>query len=146
QVETCKHVLAECSTEPSLVVKTGRGEHYYFFTDGVPVDEFTHWQQRLIARFGSDPAVTDLPRLMRLPGTLHLKDPDQPRLVELVASSGHRWTTAELAATLRLDVPAAAPASQDQHAVGHALPPTELPAWTDGSDRPSFDDPVHRAW
>ena len=39
----------------------------------VKLDEFTDLQQALIARFNGDPKVSDLPRVLRLPGFYHRK-------------------------------------------------------------------------
>jgi hypothetical protein len=89
QVECCERVLAASGISASAVVRTGRGAHYYFFGD-VPLDKFSDYQQKLIDRLGTDPSIKDLPRVMRLPGTLHLKDPSQPRLVTLEPCVGPR--------------------------------------------------------
>src|SRR5258708_34741089 len=89
---------------PSMVVKTGRGAHYYFLTE-VHRDKFREWQEKLIGRLGTDPAIKDLARVMRLAGTLHLKDQTQARLVQLESVSGRRWTPSELAMSLELSAP-----------------------------------------
>ena len=83
QAERCVSVLTACGVYPSMAVNSGRGYHFYFCTD-VPRDQFSMLQKQLIAKLGTDPAVKDLPRVMRLPGTLHLKDPANPRLVKLI--------------------------------------------------------------
>jgi hypothetical protein len=59
--------------------------------DDLDLDGYYAIQRALINRLGTDPAVKDLPRLMRLSGTRHLKDPQVPRLVKLV-EIGPRWT------------------------------------------------------
>jgi hypothetical protein len=82
QVVRCVKTFDPCGATPSMAVKSGRGVHFYFCTD-VPLDQFSEWQKSLINKVGTDPAVKDLPRVMRLPGTLHLKDPTKPRLVKL---------------------------------------------------------------
>jgi Protein of unknown function (DUF3631)/Primase C terminal 2 (PriCT-2)/RepB DNA-primase from phage plasmid len=70
-------------TKAHVVVETSpRHEHIYWLVDGVKLDEFTGKQKALIARYGSDPSVHDLPRVMRLPGFLHRKG--EPRLVRIV--------------------------------------------------------------
>jgi hypothetical protein len=89
QVEHCESVLAASGIAASAVVRTGRGAHYYFFGN-VSRDVFSDYQQRLIHRLGTDPSIKDLPRVMRLPCTLHLKDPSQPRLVTLEPCAGPR--------------------------------------------------------
>jgi hypothetical protein len=88
QVENCEAALTAAGVVPSVIVRTGRGAHYYFFVDDVPCHEFSQYQQLLIHRLGTDPSIKDLPRVMRLPGTLHLKDPNNPRLVRLEQING----------------------------------------------------------
>ncbi|WMT75428.1 AAA family ATPase [Bradyrhizobium sp. Ash2021] len=103
QVERCGQIFAACDITPSMVVKTGRGAHYYFLTE-VPRDQFREWQEMLLDKLGTDRAIKDLPRVMRLPGTLHLKNPIEPRLVQLekLGTSAHRWKLSELASKLEL--------------------------------------------
>ena len=83
QVERCVETFTACGVTPSMAVKSGRGLHFYFFADDIPLDQFTTLQKSLIQKVRTDPAIHDLPRVMRLPGTLHLKDPTKPRLVTL---------------------------------------------------------------
>ena len=63
-------------TLPSMTVNSGRGTHFYFLCE-VPLAQFSALQNSLIDKLGTDAAVKDLPRVMRIPGTLHLKDPIQ---------------------------------------------------------------------
>ena len=72
QAERCLSLLNACGASPSMAVNSGRGYHFYFCTD-VPRDQFPLLQEQLSAKLGTDAAVKDLPRVMRLPGTLHLK-------------------------------------------------------------------------
>jgi hypothetical protein len=57
--------------------------HAYWPVTDMPVEGFKEGQRRAAAFYGSDPAVCDLPRVMRVPGTYHLKDPAHPVLVKL---------------------------------------------------------------
>ncbi len=104
QAARCLSQLKACGVYPSMAVNSGRGHHFYFCTD-VPRDQFSMLQMQLIAKFGSDPAVKDLPRVMRLPGTLHLKDPTKPMLVTLLNPpnvSVQRWQLPDLESKLGL--------------------------------------------
>ena len=83
QAARCQSQFKAHGTHPSMIVDSGRGYHFYFFTE-VSLDQFSVLQQQLIAKLGTDPAVKDLPRVMRLPGTLHLKDCANPKLVRLL--------------------------------------------------------------
>ena len=109
QVASCATALKSCDAYPSMVVNSGRGAHVYFCTD-VALDQFSPLQKLLSVKLGTDGAVKDLPRVMRLPGTLHLKDPANPRLVKLVVPGDEpvqRWQLPELISKLGLSVGAA---------------------------------------
>src|SRR5262249_16869424 len=98
QAKRCFSALVACAAIPSMAVNSGRGWHFYFCTD-VPRDQFTGLQELLIEKLGTDNAVKDLPRVMRVPGTLHLKNPANPRLVKLLNTPGapiSRWELADL--------------------------------------------------
>jgi hypothetical protein len=70
---------------PSLAVRTPHGGHAYWLLEpGEDRARFRSIQQQLAAYYGSDPAVCDLPRVMRLPGTLHCKDTPAPVQLVLV--------------------------------------------------------------
>lgn len=70
---------------PHLVVETSRGKrHFYWRVDGLPINLHPAMQQQLIELFESDKAVHDKPRIMRLPGFLHQKNPDAPYLAHVV--------------------------------------------------------------
>ena len=59
---------------PSSTVESSPGRyHAYWIVADFPLAEFTPVQKVLAARFGADPVVCDLPRVMRLPGFKHQK-------------------------------------------------------------------------
>jgi hypothetical protein len=66
-------VLA-CALKPHVIVESSPGRyHGYWLVDDLPLDQFAPVQKAIAARFGGDPAVHDLPRVMRLPGFWHQK-------------------------------------------------------------------------
>lgn len=67
---------------PHIVVESSPDKwHAYWHVDGCPLDAFKSRQQMLAARFGGDPSVCDLPRVLRVPGFWHQKGaPFQTRL------------------------------------------------------------------
>jgi putative DNA primase/helicase len=72
---------------PVLEVESSPGKrHAYWTLDGLPLDGFEPQQRGIAAALGSDPAVIDLPRVMRLPGFRHQKDPSRPAWVRIVAT------------------------------------------------------------
>ena len=65
---------------PTMVVSSGNGAHaYWFFHEALPatpenVERIEQTLRRLCAHLGGDPAVCEVSRLMRLPGTHNTKD------------------------------------------------------------------------
>ena len=71
--------------QPSIVVFTGHGYHAYWllrepfeFTGQDQIDKFESHLRGLTMQLGGDAACCDVARLMRLPGTLNIKDPEHP--------------------------------------------------------------------
>ncbi|OJH38264.1 hypothetical protein BON30_24295 [Cystobacter ferrugineus] len=82
---------------PTLTVRTRKGWHHYWsLAPGEELPAFKSAQAALAAHFGTDPAVKDLPRVMRVPGFLHMKDPVDPVLVQLVRAGSERYSIAEV--------------------------------------------------
>lgn len=66
-------ILAACPP-PHIVVESSPGRyHAYWLVADCPLDRFPALQSAIAAKFGSDPVVKDLPRVMRLPGFIHQK-------------------------------------------------------------------------
>jgi putative DNA primase/helicase len=74
-------------TEPKrhVVVSSSPGKwHVYWRANGVELSAFSAVQEKIARLYNSDPAVKDLPRVMRLPGFLHRKgEPCMVRIVEV---------------------------------------------------------------
>lgn len=73
--------------KPSAIVETRNGVHAYWYAKSqVPVDhaEYQRVQKGLIKHFDADKSVKDIARVLRVPGTLHLKDPENPFTVRIV--------------------------------------------------------------
>lgn len=70
--------------EPHIICETSPGRwHAYWLVKDCPLDRFRAIQQDLIATFGGDKCIHDLPRVMRLPGFYHLKaEPVMVRMME----------------------------------------------------------------
>lgn len=89
--ESLKRVLEHCvarSTLPACVVESSPGKfHVYWAVRDCPPAGFGALQKALAATFGGDPAVSDLPRVMRLPGSLHrTAEPFQVRVLYSAAA------------------------------------------------------------
>jgi replicative DNA helicase len=74
-----------CPLTPHVIVESSPGKwHVYWMVSGCELADFEGYQKALAARFGGDPKVCDLPRVMRVPGFLHWKaEPFRTRIVEL---------------------------------------------------------------
>lgn len=85
---------------PSIVIESSPEKyHAYWLTiddpvDGVPLDGFRQLQECIAVKFGSDPKVKDLPRVMRIPGFNHRKG--EPFLSRIIHHTGVRYTYADL--------------------------------------------------
>lgn len=59
---------------PDIIVESSPGRwHAYWLTNDCPLEDFKYRQTQIAAKFKGDPTVTDLPRVMRLPGFWHQK-------------------------------------------------------------------------
>lgn len=78
--------LDESPLKPHIIVESSPSKfHAYWIIKGAPLDTFSSIQKQLAAKFDSDPSVNDLPRVMRVPGFNHVKDPDNPFETEILA-------------------------------------------------------------
>lgn len=82
--------------EPTAIVESSPGKfHVYWVADGVTLEEFTVVQRHLAALYNADPSVSDLPRIMRLPGYWHSKK--APGFVSrIVQTKELRYTRSDL--------------------------------------------------
>ena len=104
QLRRCLDVAHATGARPTMVVQTSPDRaHLYWRCDDIPLDEFSTLQAALIAKLETDPAVKDLPRVMRLPGTLHLKDPNcTHRVILRKPSQARHWKVRNLTMALGL--------------------------------------------
>lgn len=72
-------------TKPHIVIESSPGKyHAYWKVNNFPVTEFSRYQKALAARFNGDPVVSNLSRVMRLPGFYHRKDPNNPFMTSVM--------------------------------------------------------------
>lgn len=71
--------------QPSMIVESSPGlRHVYFLVEDMPIEDAGRWLKHLIALFGSDPACSDISRVLRVPGFFHRKGaPFMTRLLPL---------------------------------------------------------------
>ncbi|GHF54461.1 DUF5906 domain-containing protein [Seohaeicola zhoushanensis] len=89
---------------PSFAVQSSPGKYhvYWLIEPHNDRDRFTLVQRKLVTRFNSDPSIIDIARILRLPGTLHMKNPASPTLVSCfqLAGFGTRASTGVLEVAL----------------------------------------------
>ncbi|MFC4100112.1 DNA-primase RepB domain-containing protein [Paenibacillus xanthanilyticus] len=87
----------------AMIVETKNGYHAYWPIRGGAIAKFVPIQNALTKKFGSDPHITNLSRVMRVPGFYHMKNPDQPFLVRVVSWGRKKpFTQEELVKSLGL--------------------------------------------
>jgi hypothetical protein len=78
--------LIRSPAPPSAIVETKNGLHVYWYASDptVNIEQYNQVQRGLIDRFGADKSAKDISRVLRVPGTMHLKNPREPHLVRVV--------------------------------------------------------------
>ncbi len=99
-----RELPTEWMLHPSLIVQRGpRHWHaYWLLVPGEDLARFTHAQKQLATYWGTDLGVSDLPRVMRIPGFVHHKG--EPTAVRLVHESGERHTIDQVLAAYPAEV------------------------------------------
>lgn len=69
---------------PTKVIDTGNGIHAYWRVTDLDAMSFLRLSRRLMRQFATDPAVTQLKQLMRLPETANTKSKDDWKLCEIL--------------------------------------------------------------
>jgi hypothetical protein len=79
---------------PSFAVQSSPGKFHVYWTTTrhIDKDRFTLIQRKLRQLFDGDKSIIDASRVLRLPGMLHLKNPQQPHLVTCWSLQGHGQT------------------------------------------------------
>jgi hypothetical protein len=86
---------------PTMTVETSPGRrHYIYVCSDLDWQDWHGVQRLLIAKYGSDPGAGMRTQVLRLPGTLHLKNPNRPHLVRFVEemTTERTYTAAEITA------------------------------------------------
>lgn len=94
---------ARDALRPHIVVESSPGKfHLYWKVSDCPLGQFGPLQKAIARRFGGDSSVSDLPRVMRLPGFFHQKgEPVMTRLVK--AEDFPSYSVSEVIQGLGLD-------------------------------------------
>lgn len=125
--------ISAAACPPDAIVQSKNGQHWYWRANDPPhIWEPT--EQALVTAFGADGNAKDLARVLRMPGSLHLKDPSNPFLVTLERCEvrAPSLRTPELTRAFSLDLIAAArmcAGNYDAPADGDAIAPEHLAAF-----------------
>lgn len=94
------------AVKPHITVESSPGRfHAYWLVKDCPLEQFTQLQAALAAEFNGDPAVKDLPRVMRLPGFFHQKG--EPFMTSIKdVNEGPPYAVADLIKECGLDLAA----------------------------------------
>lgn len=79
--------LITATLKPSAIVETKNGVHAYWYAEErtpVNYEQYRRVQLGLIKAFNGDTSAKDIARVLRVPGTMHLKDPSDPFQVRVV--------------------------------------------------------------
>ena len=120
--------VATVPLRPHAIIESShRRWHWYWFIDGAPLATFGAVQSAIAERFGSDPSMKDLPRVLRLPGFLHQKHESfLTRIVEL--RDAPRYTHTDFVQVFGIDVSAPAQRNRgNRPAVARDATVTALP-------------------
>ena len=79
--------------QPSIVVNSGHGYHCYWLLNKTAGAEIQPVLKELAARTGADSHATDLARIMRLPGTMNVKDDPVKCKVEKLTNKTYKLKT-----------------------------------------------------
>lgn len=109
--------VRQAPLDPHIIVESSPGRyHVYWLVEDVPLDCFASMQKQLAQKFGGDPSVCDLPRLMRIPGFLHRKhSPYLSRILETSVTQPYSFQ--KFQAAFDWDKPQSSPARQSNEDV-----------------------------
>lgn len=99
-----KDVQGAATLPPSLTVKTKNGSHLYYIVDEFITDlDRLERTNRALANLEGESECWDAPRLLRVPYTYHLKDPNDPQLITY-EDHEHTYKLSEIDALLGLPI------------------------------------------
>jgi hypothetical protein len=90
----------EAGPKPTSVIESGRGYHVYFDADdSAKPENYTPIVNEMVRFYGGDKKAKDPARLLRPPGFLHWKDPENPKPVRLLKEyffTDHKFSEKEM--------------------------------------------------
>lgn len=87
-----ERVLDNTGLPPTRVVDSGGGIHVYYKISDLDAISYLRFQRRLCRLYKTDEAVSKIYQLMRLPGTMNVKDQQNPRLCQVIYETENEYT------------------------------------------------------
>jgi len=75
--------FADCPVPPSFLVESKNSVHGYWLAKNGTIENYRRIVSGLIKHFKADTSNKDVSRVFRIPGFYHMKDRDDPKLVEI---------------------------------------------------------------
>jgi hypothetical protein len=69
---------------PHFIIETRHGLQILWLIEGFNIDDYVRTEEALIRHYGADTGAKDACRVLRVPLTYHLKDPNKPFLCQLL--------------------------------------------------------------
>ena len=90
------NTVSNFSLKPSKIVLSGNGVHAYWNVSDLDAGSFLRLNRRLCRHFDTDPAVSKILQLMRVPNTINWKDEQEPKLCETIDETDSIYTAEQL--------------------------------------------------
>lgn len=86
---------------PTRIVDSGNGVHVYWLVNDLTAQSYLRFQRRLMRLFNTDEAICKIYQLMRLPGTVNTKNPENPKVCsDIQVNESVEYTSEQLDAFL----------------------------------------------
>lgn len=107
--------------EPTAVINSGHGYHVYYKLDKPAGRELEPVLKELARKTAADTRAAELARIMRLPATMNVKEPDQPVKCEVLKLNNKSYKLKKIAALLGVKAKAMEKATDKAELVAESL-------------------------
>jgi hypothetical protein len=92
--------IIQAMPKPMMVTTSSEGKYHIYWRTRDPMEKFKETQKQLAIAFDCDEAMVNLDRVVRVPGTWHLKDPTNPMLVKVNVLDTTEYSAEQLLARI----------------------------------------------
>lgn len=103
--------IIKAMPRPLMVVTSSKGNYHIYWRTEDPLENFKTTQKSLAQSFACDEAMVNLDRVVRIPGSWHLKDPKNPTQVGITIGENKLFTSKDLISSAPEYVPQATSAT-----------------------------------